>query len=112
MIHTNLIASSDQNTADSIKTSGAKNDANDLRLILAVGFQWKVSKADVAGFFAGVNIIGGNNGIQLKRNRAMEAMFVVRSGDIGKALAYNKRSIGSRTIYGMRHFYKILYENV
>lgn len=83
--------------------SNLEDGANDLGAILAVGFPWKVSKTDVSAFFAGVKIIGGNDGIQIRKNGAMEAVFFVQSkGDIQKALAYNNnRCDGSRTIHGM-----------
>lgn len=92
---------STQNASDS---SSAVNDTNDLGIILAVGFPWKVSKANVSNFFSDVNIIGGNDGIQIRKNGAMEAMFFVQSKeDVQKALAHDKRSDGSRFIRGMQN---------
>lgn len=71
-------------------------------MIIARGWKWTVSKADVAGFFADIEIIGGIDSIELRKYHAMEAIFTVRSRDMRKALARNKLSIGSRMIFGMQ----------
>lgn len=70
--------------------------------ILARGFKWHVRPEDISSFFRNVNIIGGNNGIHITKNVAMEATFFVSTKeDLNKALAHNKHQIDSRTIYGM-----------
>lgn len=53
--------------------------SNGVGVILAMGFPWTVTKADVSAFFADVNIIGGNYGIQIRQNGAMEAIFLMHS---------------------------------
>lgn len=99
---TKTIASSNQPAPDS---SIAMDDVNDLGAILAVGFAWKVTKADIIAFFADVDIIGGNDGIQIRKNGAMEAVFFVYTKvDVQNALAHDKRSDGSRRIHGMHSY--------
>lgn len=100
-----LSASSNQNDDSTSKAeSGRKNSANDLPMILASGLPWNISKADVAIFFSDVNIVGGIDGIEIKRrnvNGPNEAKFSVRPKDMRKALARNNLLFGSRTIYGI-----------
>lgn len=73
----------------------------DVYRILARGFPWQVKREDVDRFFQNVSIVGGVNGINLKKNVAMEATFFVASKDgLRKALAHDKRQIDSRTIHG------------
>lgn len=70
---------------------------------MASGLPWKTSKTDVAKFFANIEIIGGSDGIEIKRKYVdgpNEAKFFVRAKDIRVALAHNKLSLGSRTIHG------------
>lgn len=93
------IASINQNTA--ADSSSEMNDRNVIGVILARGFPWIASKADVANFFSDINILGGNDAIKLEKRGAMEATFCVQSKkDIRKALAHNNRSDGSRIIHG------------
>lgn len=77
-----------------------------MHVIMARGFPWNVKPADVCTFFQNIRIVGGINGIQIRRNVAMEAEFSVLSiEDVRKALARDKDRIDSRTIHGL---YKIL----
>lgn len=70
--------------------------------IMARGLPWRVRRADILSFFQGINIVGGANGIDIKRiYGAMGATFAVNSNvDLCEALARNKHKIYSRTIYG------------
>lgn len=68
----------------------------------ARGLPWEVRLADILSFFQGINIVGGANGIEIKRiYGAMEATFAVNSNiDLCEALARNKHKIGYRKING------------
>ncbi|XP_055315788.1 G-rich sequence factor 1-like [Sitodiplosis mosellana] len=68
--------------------------------ILARGFPWQVKPEDVSAFFQNVIIVGGRNGIHIKKNGAMEATFFVSSKEfLNKALAHDKQQYDSRTIH-------------
>lgn len=74
---------------------------NGLREVLARGFPWTVKRVDVGEFFADVNIVGGINGIDIRKDGAMEATFFVNSDkELQQALLHNKQLIGSRMIFG------------
>lgn len=74
----------------------------DVYRILARGFPWQVKPEDVTTFFRNVNIVGGVNGIHIRKNVAMEATFFVNSKeDLNKALSHDKLKVDSRTIHGM-----------
>lgn len=69
--------------------------------MLARGFPWSITHSDVEAFFRDVNILGGKNGIVIRRNVAMEALFAVdTTEDLQKALAHDKQSVNSRSIHG------------
>lgn len=70
-------------------------------MVMARGFQWKVTKKDVMSFFAGVKILNGENGINIIKNIAMEAYVEFSSkSDRTKALALCNKKFDSRTIHG------------
>lgn len=70
--------------------------------ILARGFPWQVRPENVIAFFKNVYIVGGVNGIHIRKNVAMEATFFVNSKeDLNKALSHDKLQVDSRTIHGM-----------
>lgn len=70
-------------------------------MVLARGFQWKVTKRDVMDFFAGINILNGEKGINIMKNVAMEAYIeLVSKADVHKALALNNKRVDFRTIHG------------
>lgn len=79
---------------------------------MARGFPWTVKRADVGEFFDDIKIVGGIDGIDIKKNRAMEATFFVDSvEELKKALAHNKQHIGTRMIYGMQYALKEIQMN-
>lgn len=70
-------------------------------MVLARGFQWKVSKKDVVEFFAGVKILNGEKGVNIIKNGAMEAYVELPSkSERKKALALSNKKVDSRTVYG------------
>lgn len=69
--------------------------------IVTRGFPWATSKSDIKKFFKGVRIINGEQGIQMVKNGAIEANFMVNNEDeVQKALAFNGQKFESKTIYG------------
>ncbi|XP_031625949.1 uncharacterized protein LOC116342460 [Contarinia nasturtii] len=69
-------------------------------MVLARGFQWKVTKKDVMDFFKGINILNGENGINIMKNTAMEAYVeLVSKSDVKKALALNSKRVDCRTVH-------------
>lgn len=94
------IDKNDHPASESDETESSSD--NGLREVLARGFPWTVKRVDVGDFFADVNIIGGVEGIDIRKDGAMEAVFFVDSDDqLQRALLHNKQLIGSRMIYGM-----------
>lgn len=94
------IDTNDQEASESDETELSSD--NGLREVLARGFPWNIKRMDVGEFFSDINIIGGIDGIQIKKYGAMEATFFVDSDDeLQKALLHNKQLIDSRMIYGM-----------
>lgn len=78
-----------------------KKLGNGFFMVMARGFQWKVSKKDVMEFFKGINILNGEKGINIMKNVAMEAYIELASkNDVKKALAYNNKRVDSRTVHG------------
>lgn len=83
-----------------------KKDSTSVRLvepqsIIARGFPWKITKSDIRQMFSDVNILNGENGVQIIKNIAMEAYFKVGTeNDLINALSYNGKKFESRTIYG------------
>lgn len=77
--------------------------------VLARGFQWKVTKADVIKFFKGVKIVDGEDGITIEKNVAMEAKVILGSkNDLKKAIGLHNKTFESRTItgkYGDFHYF-------
>lgn len=70
-------------------------------MVLARGFQWKVSKKDVLDFFAGVKVLNGEQGVNIIKNGAMEAYVELPSkAERKKALALTTRKVDSRIVYG------------
>ena len=70
-------------------------------MVMARGFQWKVSKKDVMDFFKGIKILNGEKGINIMKNVAMEAYIELASkNDVKKALALNNKRVDSRTVHG------------
>lgn len=75
---------------------------NGLREVLARGFPWNVKRVDVGEFFSDINIVGGIDAIDIRKDGAMEATFFVDSDEeLQKALSHNKQFVDSRMIYGM-----------
>lgn len=69
--------------------------------VIARGFPWATSKGDIKKFFKGVRIINGEQGIQIVKNGAIEANFLVNNEDeVQKALVFNGQKFESKTIYG------------
>lgn len=96
-----LTLNTDPNNHAAANLSCAMDDIDDLGVIMAKGFPWKVTKADVLAFFSDVSIIGEEDGIQIRKNGPMEVIFFVESKkDLRNALAHNRRPNGSRTIHG------------
>lgn len=92
----------DATESDGIDETESSSDDNGLREVLARGFPWTVKRVDVGEFFADVKIVGGIDGIQIRKDGAMEATFFVDSDEeLQKALAHNKSLIDTRMIYGM-----------
>lgn len=78
-----------------------KKLGNGFFMVMARGFQWKVSKKDVMDFFKGINILNGEKGINIMKNVAMEAYIELASkNDVKKALALNNKRVDSRTVHG------------
>lgn len=70
-------------------------------MVMARGFQWKVSKKDVIDFFQGIKIVNGEKGINIIKNIAMEAFVELASkAEVKKALALNNKRVDSRTVHG------------
>lgn len=70
-------------------------------MVLARGFQWKVTKKDVLDFFEGVKVLNGEKGINIIKNGAMEAYVELPSkAERKKALALTTRKVDSRIVYG------------
>lgn len=70
-------------------------------MVLARGFQWKVTKEDVMQFFKGIKILNGEKGINIIKNVAMEAYVeLATKADVKKALALNKKLVDDRTVHG------------
>lgn len=64
MVLTNdKIASNNQNSANSTRSTGTKNSTHNFGLIMACGLPWKTSKADVVRTFANFNILNGEHGV-------------------------------------------------
>lgn len=79
----------------------AKKLADGFYMVMARGFQWKVSKKDVMDFFKGIKILNGEKGVNIIKNVAMEAYVELASkNDVKKALALNNKRIDSRTVHG------------
>lgn len=71
-------------------------------MILARGFQWKVTKKDVIDFFKGIHILNGEKGINIIKNVAMEAYIELASrADIKAALKLDNRKVDDRIIHSM-----------
>lgn len=71
-------------------------------MVLARGFQWKVTKRDVVKFFKGIKILNGENGVNIIKNVAMEAYIELSSkADVKKALEFNNKIVDSRSIRSM-----------
>lgn len=69
--------------------------------VVARGFQWKVTKQNIMAFFKGINIVNGEDGINIVKNVAMEAHIVLASkADRKKALALHNKLFESRAISG------------
>lgn len=69
--------------------------------VLARGFPWDVEKSDVIAFFKGITIVGGHKGIQIMKNKAMEAYVDVATDiDHDNALSRTGRLVGSQKILG------------
>lgn len=84
--------------------------SNVLYMVLARGFQWKVTKKDVMQFFKGINILNGEKGINIMKNVAMEAFVELASkADVKKALALNNKRVESRTVHGN---YLFIFNNI
>lgn len=84
------------------KSDSKKGSTNGFYMVLARGFQWKVTKRDVFSFFKGIKILNGENGINIIKNVAMEAYIELTSkADVKKALELNNKSVDSRTIRSM-----------
>lgn len=82
-----------------------KKPGNGFFMVLARGFQWKVSKKDVSDFFKGIKILNGEKGINIMKNVAMEAYVELASkNDVKKALALNNKRVDSRTVHGKYSF--------
>ena len=74
---------------------------NAVYMVMARGFQWKVTKEDVLKFFKSINIPKGEKGINIIKNVAMEAYVELASkADVKKALALNNKRVESRTVHG------------
>lgn len=74
-------------------------------MVIARGFQWKVTKQNVIDFFKGIKIVNGENGIDIVKNVAMEAHVVLASkADRKKALTLHNKIFESRAIAGMYHY--------
>lgn len=71
-------------------------------MILARGFQWKVTKQDVISFFKGIKIVDGEKGINIIKNVAMEAYIeVVSKADVKAAVKLHNKRVDERVIHGM-----------
>lgn len=69
--------------------------------VLGRGYAWSVTKKAIREFFGDINIVNGEDGIQLYKSGAMETQFDVASNDdLIKALALNGKRMGSRIIGG------------
>lgn len=75
-------------------------------MVIARGFQWKVTKQNVMDFFKGIQIFNGENGIDIVKNGAMEAHVELASkADLKKALALHNKLFESRSITGMFEYF-------
>lgn len=71
-------------------------------MVLARGFQWKVTKQDVIGFFKGIKVMNGENGINIIKNVAMEAYVELASkADVKTALKLDNKRVDDRVVHGM-----------
>lgn len=75
----NFLSKSATNVKGTNNSPFDSSQTNSLHVIMARGFPWKISQADVGTFFQNIQIIGGNSGIHLRKNGAMEAFFCVES---------------------------------
>lgn len=70
-------------------------------MILARGFQWKVTKQDVIDFFKGIKIVGSEKGINIIKNVAMEAYVELASkADVKAALKLDNKRVDDRIVHG------------
>lgn len=75
-------------------------------MVIARGFQWKITKQNVMDFFKGIKIVNGIDGINIVKNVAMEAHVELASKvDRNKALTLHNKLFESRAIAGMHHYY-------
>lgn len=82
--------------------SVALNGRNDIHEVIVRGFEWCVTKHEVKQIFTDVNILNGENGIQIFENAGLEVHFCVAStAELDKALAYNNQKLGFTTITGL-----------
>lgn len=82
---------------------GSKKTASSQQcyMVLARGFQWKVTKQDVINFFKGIKIVGGEKGINIIKNVAMEAYVELASkADVKAALKHDSKRVDERMIHG------------
>lgn len=69
-------------------------------MVLARGFQWKVTKRDVVNFFKGIKILNSENGINIIKNVAMEAYVELASkADVKAALKLDGKKVDDRMIH-------------
>lgn len=87
------------------KIDKKKSTGRSTYMVMARGFQWKVTKQNVIDFFKGIKIVNGEDGINIVKNVAMEAHVVLASkADRKKALTLHNRIFESRAIAGMYHY--------
>lgn len=67
-------------------------------MVLARGFQWKVTKQDVMDFFKGIKIVN----VSIIKNVAMEAYVELASkADVKAALKLDTKRVDDRMVHGM-----------
>lgn len=85
------------------KSDGKKGAASGgFYMVVARGFQWKVTKQNIVEFFKGIKILNGECGVNIIKDGAMVAYVELASNaDVKKALAMDNKRVDSRTIHGI-----------
>lgn len=88
-------------------------------LIHIRGLPWTTTKQEICDFFAGVNIVNGENGIHIitcamNNSRPLGEAYIelVSNDDLELALTFDRKNLGKRYIEGMEHYWSSIINNV